>query len=86
VSAVDVEGRIWVGIPIRAWELYERAWSAVATTGHLDLHARDVVLGLLDVRAVDACDRWVSRRPHRQRNELGLGLMVLTNMLDADEI
>jgi hypothetical protein len=52
-AVVDAEVGVGVGCLVCAGELDQGAGCAAATTLDLDLHARDVVLGLVDVGAVN---------------------------------
>jgi hypothetical protein len=53
VTAVDAEGSVRVGIGVATGEGEGRTRRAATTTSDTDLDTRDVVLGLVDVRAVD---------------------------------
>lgn len=55
MAVVDGEVGICVRGLVCSWELDGWAWRASATVLDLDLQARDVVLWLVDVGAVDTC-------------------------------
>ena len=52
-AVVDAHGSVGVVVPVRTRELDHGTGAAAATVLDLDLNARDVVLGLLDVRSVN---------------------------------
>ena len=54
MAAVDAEGGVGIGGLVGAGELDHGAGAAAAAVDDLDLDAGDVVLGLVDVGAVDA--------------------------------
>lgn len=53
VPVVDAEAHVGVGVLVRARELHQRAGSAAAAPGDLDLEAGHEVLGLVHKRLVD---------------------------------
>jgi hypothetical protein len=53
LATIDREVGISVALGVGTWEPDRRTWGTVTTTGNLNLDARDEVLWLVDVRAVD---------------------------------
>jgi len=53
MSVVDGELGVGIRVLVCTWELDGWAWSTVTTILDLDLQARNVVLWLVDVGAVD---------------------------------
>lgn len=71
VPIVDAEVGVGVGRFVGAREASHGAWGAGPTAGDLDLHARHVVLGLVNVGAVNTCTRYQTTDIFGTKNQLG---------------
>jgi hypothetical protein len=78
-AVVDAEVGVLIGVLVGAGELSHGSRDAATATDDLDLDAGDVVLGLVDVRAVDTCNSLVKL--------LGSDDFVgLTDVLSTEEV